>query len=264
MEDKMIDRVIPAKQAPPLQSRIVTALDNPNASAAELSELVAETELAIVTADETASAMRMKAADVLATPTPREAQDTMAQANAAELTRDRLGGILPKLKERYTAALVTERHAKWLGYYEIANAKREALAEVLDATRSRIKAELGSLNGRIKECNSECGYVNDMACEIGEYHDLDLLPLFAALRTIDAETSTEPDWRAANSSAAAFAASMAPPTYDPARWSDPEQQAARRAEADKQQREMGAHYQQAGKDQEARQNEEERERFARR
>jgi hypothetical protein len=256
------DEMTSTKPQTTLEQRGVSALDNPNSGASELSELVAETELAIVTADETASAMRMKAADVLATPTPREAHDTMAQANAAELTRDRLRGILPKLKERYTAALVTERHAKWLGYYEIANAKREALAEVLDATRSRIKAELGSLNGRIKECNSECGYVNDMACEIGEYHDLDLLPLFAALRTIDAETSTEPDWRAANSSATAFAASMAPPTYDPARWSDPDVRAQQRAEAEKRQREMGEFYQRQTEAQEERQNAEERERFA--
>jgi hypothetical protein len=105
-----------------------------------------------------------------------------------------------------------------------------------------------------------------MACEVEEYRELEMLPLFAALRTIDvdAETSTEPDWRAANSFAAAYSASMTPHANAAAHWADPEVQAQRRAEAEKRQREMGAYYEQAGKDQETRQNAEERERFARR
>jgi hypothetical protein len=57
---------------------------------------------------------------------------------------------------------------------------------------------------------------------------------------------------------------MMPPPYDPSRWSDPEQQAAKRDAILKQQREMADHYEQAGKDQETRQNEEERARFAKR
>jgi hypothetical protein len=58
----------------------------------------------------------------------------------------------------------------------------------------------------------------------------------------------------------AMAQSMAP-SYDPTRWADPEMRAQRRAEVEKRQREMGAYYEQAGKDQEARQNAEAREQF---
>jgi hypothetical protein len=137
------------------------------------------------------------------------------------------------------------------------------LAQEVDAARSRIHTELRSLNGRIKECNSECEYVNDMAREIGEYRALDLLPLFAALRTIDAdETSTGPDWRAANSFAVACAQSMVAPYHPGARWAEPEVQARRRAEAEKQQREIAEHYARMSREQEDRQNAEEKERFA--
>jgi hypothetical protein len=244
-----------------LEQRVLSGLNNANAGSDELAELVAETETAIANADVTATAMRLKAADVLAAPTPREAQDSLREAEAATLNHHRLNGILPQLRNHYAAAVATERQATWLGFYETAEAEREALAEEFNATRSRIKAELGSLNRRIKECNNDCNAVNNMAFEIGECRELELLPLFAALRTIDPdETSTGPDWQAANSFAAAYAQSMAPPT-NPADWSKPEYQAARRAEAEKRQREMGAYYEQAGKDQETRQNAEERERF---
>jgi hypothetical protein len=253
------------QQAPNLEQRVIAGLNNANAGSDELSELVAETETAIADADATATAMRLKAADVLAAPTPRDAQDAMREAEAATLNRDRLNGVLPQLRDRYTEALKAERHDKWLTQYKYVEAEREKLAHEFDTTRARVKAELGNLNARLKECNNDCNAVNRMACEIEEYRELEMLPLFAAVRTIDVDANnSQPDWQAANSFAAAYATSMALPACDPVSWSAPEVRAQQRAEAEKRQREIGEHYARMTEGQEERQNAEERERFSRR
>jgi len=251
------------QQPDSLEQRVLAGLNNANnIGSEELSELMAETETAIANAEATATAMRLKAQDVLAAPTPRDAQDAMREAEAATLARDRLTGILPQLQLRYTAVIKTERHARWLGFYETAAAEREKLAQEFDATSARVKAELGSLNARLKECNNKCAHVNHVAREIDECHELEMLPLFAAVRTIDVDAnSSQPDWRSANNFAASYAQSMSPPPYDPARWADPEVQAQRRVEAEKRQREIGEYYQCQTEQQEDRINAEERERF---
>jgi len=53
-----------------------------------------------------------------------------------------------------------------------------------------------------------------------------------------------------------MAQSMAPPSYDPARWSEPDVQAQRRAEAEKRQAEMAQHYEKMTRQQEERRNQE--------
>jgi len=60
--------------------------------------------------------------------------------------------------------------------------------------------------------------------------------------------------------AAEFALGIASPVYDPARWSDPAVQAQRRAEVEKQHREIGEYYASMTAEQEDRINREERER----
>ena len=61
--------------------------------------------------------------------------------------------------------------------------------------------------------------------------------------------------------AAAFAESMIVPYHPGPRWSDPDVQARRRADIEKEQREIAAYHDRAARDQEERINREERERF---
>jgi hypothetical protein len=178
---------------------IVSTLENPNAGSADLHELIGETEQAIAAADEVIASERAAAADLISTPSADASQQAISRAEAATINRTRLSGVLPKLRDKLTATLASERPAKWLGFYETANAERQKLAHEIDTTRARVKAELGSLNRRLKECNAECRSINDMALDIGEYREIEMLPLFAAVRTGDADTSsTEPNWQAAN------------------------------------------------------------------
>jgi hypothetical protein len=78
------------------------------------------------------------------------------------------------------------------------------------------------------------------------------------------EDSSRELWplRRSNSLAAAVATSMTVPYHPGGAWADPDVQAQRRAEIQKEQREIAAYHERAASDQEARINREERERFA--
>jgi hypothetical protein len=251
--------ITPAKQTPPLQSRIVTMLDNPNASASEMSELIAETELAIVTADETIASERAKAADLTSTPSAEAAQQAISRAEAAKINHDRLSGVLPKLRERYTAALVTERRDRWASDHNKVKAAQQALLQQyqgIDLTYRSAKAERDDLIRRMHDCDLDVERINTVAGDL-DIWDRQLEPL---LEPAAAERKWGPP-RINGGLAVALAQSMAPPAYDPADWSKPEYQAARRAEAEREQQRIGEFYQRATEEQEKRQNEEEHQRF---
>jgi hypothetical protein len=69
-------------------------------------------------------------------------------------------------------------------------------------------------------------------------------------------------WPVQTSFAAEFASSMVVPDHPGSRWADPDVQARRRAEKEKQHREIGENYQRMTAEQEERLNREEREHFA--
>jgi hypothetical protein len=241
----------------PLEQRIVSILANANAGSESLAELIEEVETAARACVETAEAERTKSLDLVQCPDPRQARERVA---AAELAGDRLSTQLPKLRDRYTAALATERRDRWESDFkkveEAANKLRQEYKDIDQAYRSA-KAERDKLIGRMQDCDLDVERVNDAARELGIW-DRQLEPLLEPMQP-------ERKWGAPRISngglAVALAQSMVPPTYNPADWSKPEVQAQRRAEAEKRQREMGAYYEQAGKDQEQRQNAEERARF---
>jgi hypothetical protein len=257
----MIDRVISAKQLPPLQSRIVTVLDNPNASASELSELLAETELAIVTETESSASARASAADLTSTPSAEAAQQAISRAEAAQSNRDRLQSALPKLRDRYTAALATERRDRWESDFKKVEAAADKLLEeydVIDPAYRSAKAKRDDLIRRMQDCDLDVERVNVVAGDL-DIWDRQLEPL---LESAAPERRWGPPRIANGGLAVALAQSMTPPTYNPADWSRPEVRAQQRAEAEKRQREIGEHYQRETERQEDRINAEERERFA--
>ncbi|HZR88424.1 MAG TPA: hypothetical protein VFB02_16575 [Bradyrhizobium sp.] len=248
-----------------LEQRIIAVLNDPNsASSDEVGQLIVDNDAAIAKAEQEIIAARELSQDITKTPLPAQAADARRAAEEAALTRDRLAKIEPALRDRYTASLATERKARWQGYFEMISAEREVLAVEFDEFFGRIRSELAALNTKIREFNGEVGYVNRFGGEIGQWgHQLDPLPLIAPLRTLDSDTARNaPDWRAANAFAASFAQSMVPAAHPGAAWGEPENQAQRRAEVEKEQQRLASFYEQQTADQEARQNQEERERFA--
>jgi hypothetical protein len=257
----MNERVVGSnKQPPPLQSRIITVLDNPSASASELSEIVAETELAIVTADEVIASERAKAADLMATPSAEAAQDAISRAEAAQLTLTRLQSATPKLRERYTAALSTERRDRWASDYKKVEAAADQLRQEykgIDQAYRSAKAERGKLIRRMQDCDLDVERVNTVAGDL-DIWDRQLEPLLEPMQ----ERKKWGSPRVEGGLAVAMAQSMSPPPCDPARWSDPTVRAQQRAEAAKRQREISDFYAEQTVQQESRQNLEEAQRYA--
>jgi hypothetical protein len=158
--------------------------------------------------------------------------------------------------------MATKRRDRWLSDYNKVKAEQEALLqeyEGIDQAYRSAKAERDKLIKRMEDCDLDAQRVNDAAGELNIW-DRQLEPL---LEPAGPERKWGPP-RVEVGLAVAMAQSMAPPAYDPARWSDPDVQARRRAGAEKRQREIGEHYARMTEGQEERQNAEERERFARR
>jgi hypothetical protein len=256
MEAEMI-----AKQSSPsLQQRIVSVLANSNASASELSALVAETELAIVTADETIASERANATDLISTPTADAAQDAISRAEAAALNQARLQSALPQLRAHYTEALATERRDRWESDRNKVSRQRDELLEEYNGVQQAYlsaKADRDKLLRRMEDCDLDIERINILADDLNIY-DLQLEPM------LDPPIQ-ERRWgppRVEGGLAVAMAQSMVPPAYNPADWSKPEVQQQRRAGLEKQHREIGEFYQRQTEQQEERINREERERFA--
>jgi hypothetical protein len=51
--------------------------------------------------------------DLISTPSAEAAQDAISRADAAQINRDRLQSALPRLRDRHTAALASERRDRW-------------------------------------------------------------------------------------------------------------------------------------------------------
>jgi hypothetical protein len=276
----MVERVILNKSAPaPLASRINAALDNANSGSADWCELLAETELAISEADAVVLLERSKAIDISASPSAEAAQDALARASAAAFNRDRLQSILPRMREKLTASLEGERHARWLADYRKVEAERDALAAEFAETYPNLVAQLADLFGRMDANGRRCAEINSSASALQNEHRRLLKPELHA-RGLDAfsrdypeisKTMVLPDcmesgrniWPPKQPSMAAEFAGMAVPYHPGAAWSDPEVREQRRQEVASEHHRIGEFYQQQTKDQEERVNREERQRSTR-
>jgi hypothetical protein len=271
----MIERVVINKSAPTLEQRIVAALGNPNNGSDTLIELIRETEIAATTADQAAIDQHAKALDLVASPDAGQAHQRVI---AAEMTRDRLKTNLPKLRDKLSTALAEEAHERWLAdfsrvrrqldeavtlfkdYQQHAEAiaRMFALAEQVDKKISRINGN--APDGEHRRLRSVELEARDMT-----QFTRDNPALVATVELRDWENSGRKLWplQSSGSMAAAFASGMAVPPHPGINWTDPEVQHQRRAEIDKQHREIGEHYQQQTRDQEERVNREERQRHSR-
>jgi hypothetical protein len=93
-----------------LEQRIATGLGATDVTAADLGQLIAETEAAITAADKTAEAERTKALDPALSPDPKAAREAMQDA---EFCRDRLKTLLPRLQQRHKEITEAEALAAW-------------------------------------------------------------------------------------------------------------------------------------------------------
>ena len=154
-------------KAPSLEQRITAILTNEKATAAELSKLVAETELAQHAAEQDVARLREAATDLVAAP---DAKAAFEAAELADLTRQRLANVLPRLREHYASADHAERFAAWRSAFDKLAPEHEAISDQINDTIQRFKDEWVALAERVALHNAEAEQVNCLARAIDEYH----------------------------------------------------------------------------------------------
>jgi hypothetical protein len=256
-----------------LEQRIVSMLANTDAgNSDDIFGLMAEVEAAITLADHDIAALRAKSVDI--TSDPDVAHQGIVDAEAAKLARDRLHGAVPKLRDKLTAALRSEERERWLSDFSSVRQQRDDAVSLFRDYPQHAKM-IAQMFALAEQADKEVSRINGSAPD-GEHRRLRSVELEA--RDLDGFTINNPslastvelrDWENAGrklwpctpSLAAQYAAlSVAVPYHPGALWSDPEVQAQRRAEKEKQNREIGEHYQRMTAEQEDRINREERER----
>jgi hypothetical protein len=122
-------------------------------------ELITAASAAAEAAAQAATAARERALDL----TARDLDTAHTTLVAAELTRDRLQAVLPKLRERLTAALSSEAHARWRNDYERTEKRRDEAAARFARQCPELLANLVGLMREAEAVDQECLRVNGLA-----------------------------------------------------------------------------------------------------
>jgi hypothetical protein len=152
-----------AQQPPALESRIAAALRaDASPSVADLDALIGEVESAAVAAATTASEEREHALDITVDPTTAH-----EKVLVAELRRDRLSAVLPRLQQRLAAVVAEEGALRWDARYRRVMAMVEEAAEKFRRYPA-LAAELVELMNLAAALDREASAVNGSAAA-GEY-----------------------------------------------------------------------------------------------
>jgi hypothetical protein len=134
------------------EERIVAALTDHTISSNDLYELVEETQLAIVTAQNDATVAEKTALDPLLSPNASEARQAMEDA---VFRAARLRSLLPRLKERVTEVAHHEEYLQWRAQFDPLKVKVEAAAAQLKQVYAKVTAELVPLFAEIEKIDAE-------------------------------------------------------------------------------------------------------------
>jgi hypothetical protein len=260
------------RNAPSIEQTIVTMLANNNAGSEALADCIRQVEAAAVAADATAKEERAAGLDLVKRPNPKEAHDAVV---AAEMTRDRLKANLPKLRDKLAIALAVEQRDRWWESYRKVRQQRDEAAKLFERYPA-LADEIAALLVAAEQADKEVSRINGGAPD-GEHRRLQSVELHARNLTRFtrdqpslAATAVIPRWdnssrtlwpqRSFGALAAEFAQGMVVPAHPGPRWSDPEVQQQRRAEAEQAQQRQADYYRRETELQEERINREERER----
>ncbi|MEH6950711.1 hypothetical protein V4R08_05100 [Nitrobacter sp. NHB1] len=269
----MNERPEPTSEECSLEQRISVALNDENASSAAWTKLIDEVEAAAAAADATATNLRSESLDLVSMP---DIGDVHHRIVNAEMTRDRLSNIMPKLRDKLSAALYAERCERWYADCECVQARldeamsmfrgypdhAQAIADTF-ALAAQVDTEVDRINASAPDgVHTRLKPVELQARGLDRF-DRNHPSLAATVELGCWDDSSRKLWplRHSNSLAVAVAASMIVPYHPGGSWADPDVQALRRAEIEKQQGEIAAYHERAASDQEERLNREERERF---
>jgi hypothetical protein len=142
-----------------IEQRIVTILNNENASAAEVAEIVCEAESAAQTADRAVAAERARAMDVERSPNVEAAHQAVAES---VLARERLRAALAKLRMKLSEAQAAEAQERWLVEFNRVKQKRDEAAAAFRRYRE-LAQEIVHIFALAAEIDREIHHVNASA-----------------------------------------------------------------------------------------------------
>jgi DNA repair exonuclease SbcCD ATPase subunit len=140
-----------------IEKRIVAALAS-DATSADVATMIAEVDVALPTAIDSAERERIKAYD----PTV-DAQKARQSLADAEFARDRLQAALAALQRQLQELQAQEYSAQWHGNYAQIEAKCDELAAELREIYPAVQSKLADLLSRIEGCDAEIGRINGSA-----------------------------------------------------------------------------------------------------
>jgi hypothetical protein len=158
-------------QPPTLEARIASALRD-DATAADLGALIGEVEMAAAAAATAATEERERALDI--TTDPATAHERVL---VAELSRDRLKAVLPRLQRQLGEAQNREYAQRWQAAYRQAEALRDAAAQRF-ARYPELVHEMIEIILEAQAVDAEVSRVNGAALP-GEYRRLQSVELEA-------------------------------------------------------------------------------------
>jgi hypothetical protein len=135
-----------------LERRIGAVLTDDYTKSSVIAALIAETETAIVAADEDAKLEQERVFDPLASPDPKAAREAM---QAAEFMQTWLRSALLRLQRRLRETQERERRAKWYAEYEALKSKRDALAAEFREVYPEFEAKVVGLLNRMAANDAE-------------------------------------------------------------------------------------------------------------
>jgi hypothetical protein len=139
-------------KAPTFEELLVHALTDNTISSNSLADLVEETQLAIVTAENDSKIAKSVALDPLQSPDAETARATM---EAARFKADRLRSMLPRLQERVIEIGNREEIMAWHARFDPLALKVTAAAAKLKAVYAKATAELVPLFAEIEQLDAE-------------------------------------------------------------------------------------------------------------
>jgi hypothetical protein len=135
-----------------LERRIAAALADDAITSTALSELLQETDAAIIAADATAEKERAKALDPALSPDLKGARQAMEDAAFAA---DRLRTLLPRLQKRCAQVQRAEVKSHWVAQYDELAPRVTALAEELKAIYTDFVPKIVDVLTRARKLNTE-------------------------------------------------------------------------------------------------------------
>jgi hypothetical protein len=140
-----------------LEQKIMTALTADAATAADLAELVATTEVTISECEARAKREAENVVDPMLSTDPRQSQRA---SDDAAIEAGRLKTLLARLESRYREILHATARAKWKERFDDLEHQRNNLAAELKATYPKVVSQLVELFGRAGALDQKISQLN--------------------------------------------------------------------------------------------------------